>query len=196
RKLWLHVVFNDVFQSTMRWVDKLIVLMILSTTSAAIYINATYEIPIYTLVASAVYSASLIKLNNIAGNKQSIIALLRSTSALLGIFTFSSFCYFFFFAEEFIATIFSEKYLAGLSVFLIAIFKLPAKNFNLTGYLQHANRGDVINKGTLWDAVISIGLMYPLYLLMGMGGIALAMVISTFFQMFYYTYFASKILSI
>ncbi len=196
KKLWLNIGFNDVFQSAFRWVDKVVVSIILSAEIAAIYVNATFEIPIFALVASSVYSASLIKLNSISGKNKEIISFLRNTSTLLGIFTFSSLCYFFFFAEEFLTTVFSEKYLVGVSIFLVSIFKLPCKSFNLTGYLQHANKGNIINKGSILDAIITLALMYPLYLLWGLHGMALSIVISTIAQVLYYNYHSAKLLSI
>lgn len=196
KKLWLNIGFNDIFQFTIKWLDKLIVTLILSKEIAAVYVNATYEIPVFSLVASSVYSASLIKLNAIKGKKYEIVDFLRNTSTLLGIFTFASLCYFYFFAEEFFTTIFSKKYLGGVAIFMVAIMKLPCKNFNLTGYLQHANRGDLINKGAILDAIISIALMYPLYLLWGLPGMALSIVVSTFAQVFYYNYHSANLLEI
>ena len=59
---------------------------------------------------------------------------------------------------------------------------------------QHMGR--IINIGAILAIEIACGLAYPLYLKMGLSGIALSFVISTYIQSGYYLYHTAKVLNV
>ena len=73
---------------------------------------------------------------------------------------------------------------------------LPLRAYPFTALLQSEHRGDIINKGAIIDFILACVLMYPLYLLMGLPGVALSFVISTYWQAGYYLIQTSKIMNI
>ncbi|MGN6476004.1 MAG: hypothetical protein ACTHKV_02175, partial [Flavipsychrobacter sp.] len=73
---------------------------------------------------------------------------------------------------------------------------LPLRAYNFTVVLQNRHKGRIINIGAVIDLAIACILMYPLYLLMGLPGVAFSFVISTYLQAGYYLYHTSRILNV
>jgi hypothetical protein len=66
--------------------------------------------------------------------------------------------------------------------------------FNYTIIFQKHERGDIINTGVLLDIGATLALVYPLYLFMGLPGIALSFVLGTYIQAGFYLYKMTRIL--
>jgi Na+-driven multidrug efflux pump len=73
---------------------------------------------------------------------------------------------------------------------------LPLRAYNFTVVLQNKYKGGVINKGAVLDLVLACLLMYPLYLWLGLPGVALSFVISTYLQAAYYLFHTSNVLAV
>jgi hypothetical protein len=80
-----------------------------------------------------------------------------------------------------------------VAIFTVAIFVVPLRAYNFTLLLQHFHKGALINKGALLDLAIALALMYPMYQLFHLPGIALSFVISTYVQVCYYLYHIMKV---
>ncbi len=75
----------------------------------------------------------------------------------------------------------------------MTLLVLPLRAYNYTTLLQHMHRGGLINKGAIMDLVLALVLMYPMYQLMGLPGIALGFVVSTYLQVAYYLHHTARL---
>lgn len=198
RTLWLQLGINDIIQVFFRWIDKFIFSFILADELFAVYTNATIEIAFLPLVFSAVSSAAIQHWAHQQERKtiRGQIDLLHHASALLSSVVFPLFFFLLFFREEFLVTLFSEKYSSGVWIFACTQLVLPVRAYPFTALLQSHHRGDIINKGALIDFLMACILMYPMYRLLGLPGVALAFVISTYWQAAYYLLSAARILRV
>jgi peptidoglycan biosynthesis protein MviN/MurJ (putative lipid II flippase) len=77
----------------------------------------------------------------------------------------------------------------------MATLVLPLRAYSFTTLLQRLHKGNIINIGAVGELALACLLMYPLYLYMGLPGVALSFVISTYLQAGYYLFFTGKYLS-
>jgi len=196
RSLWLHLGFYDLLQNIFRFIDKFILSIFLSAALYAVYFNGsqTAEVPLLPYLLGAVASSVLIQLSNDKiADKENAFRLMNASGKLLSCIVFPLFFFLLFFGRELFVVLLSEKYLSSVAIFTVAIFVLPLRAYNFTLLLQHFHRGALINKGALLDLFIALTLMYPMYQLFQLPGIALSFVISTYVQVCYYLYHIRKI---
>ncbi len=198
KKLWLQLGLNDLLQASFRWIDKFILSLFLIKSLSAIYFNATYDVPFLPLIFSAVSSAALIHWANsqLTHTPNEQIKILHYSSRILSSIVFPLFFFLFFFRVELLTILFSEKYVSGVWIFVCAQLVLPVRSYPFSTILQNHQRGDIIIKGAFIDLVIACILMYPMYLLMGLPGVALSFVISTYWQAGFYLLHSARILKV
>ncbi len=195
--LWMHLGFYDVSQMVFRWLDKFIVSLLLAESVSAVYFNGTTDIPFLPILLGAVGSAALIQMAQSGSfDNEYAIVIAHKSSRILSAIVFPLFFFFLAFKQELFQVVLSDKYLASVPVFSVSILTIPLSAYNLTTILQNRHRGSTINKGAILDLLIACGLMYPMYLLMGLPGIALSFVISSYIQAGYYVYHTSKVLGV
>ncbi len=196
RKLWIHMGFYDTTQILFSWIDKFVVSFFLSAGISAIYFNGSQNIPILPLLLGAFGSAGLIELASGTGNeKHDAARLMYLSSRLLSCIVFPVFFFLLFFRVELFTAILSDKYLPSVPVFLVCLLVLPLRAYNFTSILQHLHQGAIINKGAVLDLAIGLLLMYPLYQWLGLMGIALSFVVSTYVQVCYYVFQLVRLLN-
>ncbi|MGG9971887.1 lipopolysaccharide biosynthesis protein [Ferruginibacter sp. SUN002] len=192
---WFYLGINDVLGVLFKWLDKWVILLMLTATQFAIYFNGAYEIPIFALMVSAVGSIMLVELSKPSDNfSERASTTFKSTSLLLASVVFPAFCFLLFFNQDFFIFFFGVKYTASIPVFIISIFILPVRIANYTAVLQVLHRNDLIVKGAVLDICIAIVMMLILYPILHERGIALAFVISTYLQVAYYLWHTGKLL--
>lgn len=193
--LWKHLYIYDMIQVASLWIDKFIISMLLSNEQTAIYINGTLNIPFLPVLFSALTSAAMIQLahNN---SKELTLSVVKDVGKVLSSVAFPLCIFFFLFSHEFIVFFFSDKYVASIPIFLCSILILPARAYGYTVILQLKEKGKIINAGSILDICLAVALMYPLYLIMGLPGVALSFVISTFAQIAYYLVQTKKLLQV
>lgn len=198
RNLWLHLGLYNLYSVLFQWVDKYVLSFILTAAVSAVYFNATVNIPFLPLAFSAVSSALLMQLNAQDGirNPRQNITDLHYASGLLSSVAFPVFAYLAFFRSELFHVIFSDKYEAAVPIFLCSILIIPVRSFDFVAILQTRHKGRIINLGAAMDLVLACALMYPLYLVMGLPGVALSFVISTYLQCIFYLYYSGKVLRV
>jgi O-antigen/teichoic acid export membrane protein len=195
-KQWLYLGLNDLAGMLFKWLDKWLILSFISVSQFAIYFNGSYEIPIFGLMLSAVSNIILVDLSgSTAYDTIKIKSIFENSSLLLASVVFPSFCFLFFYSNQFFTFIFSENYIEAIPVFVISIFVLPLRITNFTAVLQVNNRTDLILKGALLDLLIAVILMAILYPLLQLKGLALAFVLSTYFQAGYYLWHTGKMIN-
>lgn len=195
RNLWAHMAFYDVSQMVFRWVDKFVLGLVLSAGLFAVYFNGSVDIPFLPLLLGAVGSSGLMQLSN-DNREEAPLQIQNKTGRILSCIVFPAFFFFLLFRYEFIELTFSVQYLEAVPIFLMSIMVLPLRAYKFTTILQHKHMGRIINIGAIMDMAIAGGLAYPLYLKMGLSGIALSFVISTYIQSAYYLYHTSKVLNV
>lgn len=196
--LWFHMGFYGISQLVFKWVDKFLVSILLTGGLSAVYYNGSIEIPFLSLILGSVASALLIQLANSKDkpdNKYTLNLMLYS-SRLLSAVIFPLFFFLVFFRHELFLVLLSEKYLLSIDIFLVSVMLVPLNAYHLTAVLQNRQKGFIINVGAVLDFVIALALMYPLYRLMGLPGIALSCVVSSYSQAIYYLYHTSKLLQV
>lgn len=198
RSLWLHLGIYDIVQMLSSWIDKFAISLLLTAELSAIYYNGAQNIPFLPLLLSAASSAVLLQLagNSISTSaKESTIALVNQSGRLLSSIVFPIFFYLFIFRNELIVTLFSEKYISAIPIFAITTLVLPIRAYSFTTLLQRFHKGNIINAGAIGELTLACILMYPFYKYMGLPGVALSFVISTYFQAGYYLLYTGKLLN-
>jgi O-antigen/teichoic acid export membrane protein len=187
QKQWRQFAINDTVQVLFRWIDKFILSFLLSGASFAVYVNASIDIPFLPILFSAVAGAAVqhwVAYPN--SNTDNKLQVLHHASALLAALIFPLFAFLMAFRESFLTVVFSEHYLSGVNIFVCAQLVLPLRAYPFTSLLQSHKRADIITRGAIIDFVMACLLMYPLYRLFGLPGVAISFVISTYWQAIYY----------
>ncbi|MBS1587217.1 MAG: hypothetical protein JSS82_16910 [Bacteroidetes bacterium] len=195
QQLWRHMMFYDISQITFKWIDKLLVSLFLTAALSAIYFNGSNDIPFLPLILSAAGSAALISLADRKDDDKHAIDLNLRSGRLLSAIVFPLFFFLLFFRHDIFDVIYKHKYHESVPIFLAALFVVPLRAYNFTTVMQNRHKGHLINIGAIGDLVIACALMYPLYRLMGLPGLALAFTISTWLQAAYYLYHTARILN-
>lgn len=192
-KLWLNLAVYDVMQMLFKWVDKLILGALIPASAFAVYFNATQDVPFLPLLLGAVSSSILLHLSPRQQEERYGLEVLKSSSAMMGWIVFPIFFFLALFRNELFVVIFSAKYASAAPIFLISILTIPLRAYNWTPLLQYSGKMRIVNQGAILDLVIGIALMYPLYIIWGLKGIALSFVLSTYVQAGYYGWHLRKI---
>lgn len=196
RSLWLHTALNEVVQVLFRWVDKLALNFLLPAALFALYFNGTIDIPFLPLLLGAAGSTLLLHFGEPARTDAQRLALLRAAGELLGRLVLPLFCFLLVFRRELFGVVFAHRYDAAVPLFVVASLVVPLRAYNFTALLQHKGQGRVITRGALLDLALALGLMYPLYRWLGLAGVALAFVISSYWQAGYYLGHTARLLGV
>jgi hypothetical protein len=62
--------------------------------------------------------------------------------------------------------------------------------------LQKKHKGGIVNKGAIMEIILACVLMYPLYRWLGLPGVALSFVFTTYLQATYYLYHTARVLQV
>jgi O-antigen/teichoic acid export membrane protein len=194
-KEWIYLGTNDVLNVLVKWLDKWIILLLWPTASFAIYFNGTYEIPIFLLLLGAVGSVSIVEISKLKlDNTKEIVAIFKKPILVLATIALPSFAFLFFNSSNLFSYLFSNKYNASVPIFIITLLIIPARVVYSTSVLQVFGKSKIIVQGVLLDLVLAIIFMASLYPILGLKGLALAFVLSTYIQVYYYLWHTSKLL--
>ncbi|RYY64874.1 MAG: hypothetical protein EOO13_17945 [Chitinophagaceae bacterium] len=83
-----------------------------------------------------------------------------------------------------------------MPVFFASIFIIPVRMINHTAVLQVYHKNNIIFKGAVIDLLLAIALLAILYRPLGLPGVALAFVLSSYIQAGYYLKHSSTLLKI
>ena len=198
RSLWFHLGLYDMSQMLFRWIDKFIITYFFAAELAAIYFNGSQDIPFLPLLLGAAGSAALMQLASTEKSNEDvyIMQLLQHSSRILSSIVFPVFFFCVCFRTELFGVVLSEKYLPAVPVFLISVMAIPLRAYSFTTILQNKHKGSIINIGAFLDILLACTLMYPLYLWLGLPGVALGFVISSYLQAAFYLYYSGKVVGI
>jgi len=198
RNLWVHIGIYDVSQMLFKWIDKFIISLLLAGQLSAIYFNGSVDIPFLPLLLGAAGSAALMQLAQVQGGneKEQALHLINHSSRLLSSIVFPVFWFLCCYRTELFTVLLSDTYLPSVPIFVASILALPLRAYSFTTLLQNRHKGRIINIGAILDLLLACALMYPLYLLMGLPGVALSFVISSYLQAAYYLYHTATVLQV
>lgn len=194
KRHWMFFGANDVLGVVSKWIDKVFLVYLLSSADFALYFNGSFEIPLFGLLVSTIGMIALLEISQSLQNTGKILSVFRQCFVLLSNIVFPLFFFLLFFNKELFSTIFINKYDLSLPIFIISICILPVRINNYTVILQCYEKGNKIITGSILDISLAFILMLIMYPFLGTRGIALAVVIATYVQAFYYLYESSKVL--
>lgn len=195
---WANMYIYDITQIVFKYIDKFILSLFLSSSLFAIYFNGSIDIPFLPILLGAATSAALLHITSPSqeGCETKEIATVVYTSKVLSCIVFPLFFFLLFFRYELFEIVFTQRYIAAVPIFAWSICVLPLRCYGFTTLLQKRQQGGIINKGAILDLGIALALMYPLYLWIGLPGVALSFVMSTYLQAIYYLYHTARILKL
>ncbi|MEZ5016489.1 MAG: oligosaccharide flippase family protein [Flavipsychrobacter sp.] len=197
RRLWLHIGFFEISQRLLTLVDKFIIGLLLSSELFAIYFNGTIQIPFLPLLLGAVGSAMLMQMADDSKQvDEKLIRMVAHSGQVLSAVVFPLFFFFLIYRYELFHVVFTNKYESAIPIFFVSILVLPLRAYNFTTVLQNRHRGGLINIGVFIDLLSILLLLYPLYQLFGLPGVALSFVLSSYIQGAYYLYQTGKLLKV
>jgi O-antigen/teichoic acid export membrane protein len=196
RSYWAHTAFNDVVQVLFRWVDKLALNFLLPAALFALYFNGTLDVPFLPLLLGAAGSTLLLHFGEPGLTDAERLATLRAAATLLGRLVFPLFFFLLFFRRELFGVVFAHRYDAAVPLFVVSSLVVPLRAYNFTALLQHKGQGQRISRGAVLDLALALLLLYPLYRLLGLVGVALAFVLSTYAQAGYYLGHTARLLRV
>lgn len=198
RSLWLHLGVYDVSQMLFSWIDKFVISLVLSAGMSAIYYNGAQNIPFLPLLLGAAGQAVLLQLadSKSGSEKTQTIALVNQMGRMLSCLVFPAFCFLFLFRNEIVVNLLGEKYVSSIPIFAISVLVLPVRAYSFTTILQRRHKGKIINAGALADLLLACALMYPFYLWLGLPGVALSFVVTTYLQAAFYLIYTARLLQV
>jgi O-antigen/teichoic acid export membrane protein len=193
---WMYIGVNEITGIVAKWLDKIFLLYLLSSSEFAIFFNGAFEIPLFGILISSMEYLMLINISSDISNKQSASTIFRGSFKILSLIAFPAFFFLLTIHVEAFALIFNNKYNASIPVFLISIFIIPVRITHYGVILQCYGHSKKIMFGSLMDIGFSLLLMLILYPIMGTPGVALAIVVSTYFQAGYYIWQSAKVMQV
>ena len=176
--------------------DKLLLVYFLHPSEFAIFFNGSIEIPFFGILVSVIGSILLVDISSNLNYKPKVIAVFRNTFLLTSPIIFPLFWFLAIYKNEIFQILFNGKYNESVEIFMFTLLVIPIRITNYSAVLQCYNKANLILKGSILDILIALALMPILYYILGLKGAALAIVISTYLQSYYYLYHSSKALNI
>ena len=196
RNLWAHTALNEVVQVLFKWVDKLALNFLLPAALFALYFNGTIDVPFLPLLLGAAGSTLLLHFGEATLTDADRLATQRQAATLLGRLVFPLFFFLILFRYELFGVVFAHRYDAAVPLFVVSSLVIPLRAYNFTALLQHKGQGRLISTGAVLDLALALALMYPLYRWLGLAGVALAFVVSTYCQAGYYLAHTARLLGV
>ncbi len=193
---WVYNGINDTLGVFAKWIDKLILIYLLTPSDFAIFFNGSVEIPFFSIFISVTGGYMMMQMAKNHSDPSFIGNIFKENFLILSSVVLPLFFFLMFFRYSVFLTFFGEKYLASLPVFEITILILPLRINHFGGVLQVFGKGKIVTQGALLDLIIAILMVIILYPLYGMQGAAGAIVISTLIQISYYLFHISRLLRV
>jgi len=181
----LAVVVNTLVQSS----HQFIVAASVSITDYAVYAVGCFQLPILGIIVDSVAKASLVKMSEIAGAKNSSIVmaeLISNSIRKLWILFFPIFVFFFITAEEFIVLLFTDTYRASVPVFRIFILMIPLSTILVQHVPRAYNETRFILMSNLATLLLSAAFCIVLIGRLGLAGAAIGFIMANLCWRFFF----------
>lgn len=191
---WMYNGINDIISILSKWIDKLILIYLLTPAEFAIFFNGSIEIPLLAIFISFTGSLMMVQMARRMRQNESVLPVFRENFLLLSTIIFPVFFFFFFFSYPIFQVIFGATYESSVPVFMITILLLPIRINTYGGILQVLGKGKLVTAGSVLGLILCIILVVVLYPIFGMRGAAMAIVFSTIIQIMYYLWQSKRLL--
>lgn len=177
-----------------RFVDKILVNLQVGAGEFAYYYNGARELPLVGLVVDATLSVLLpdFAASYHRGQTTRIAALMRRAACAIGLLVIPAAAFSWATAPEIMALLYGETYRASSAYFRIFTLLLPVRVSTAGPVLLAAGRPHIVLLGTALDLLLAFGLGWALLPWLGLKGPAAALVFSTYCQVAYNTWQASR----
>lgn len=193
---WIFLGINDIAGILARWLDKIFLLYLLAPADFAVFFNGAFEIPFFGILISTMEQVMLANISSNISNREAARHTFKESFKILSVIAFPLFFFLLIMHTEAFAVIFNNKYNASIPVFLVSIFIIPVRITHYGVILQCYGQSNKILFGSIADIILSLLLMFILYPLLGMAGVALAIVVSTYLQAIYYLWQSRRLLKV
>lgn len=166
----------------------------IGATALAIYSIGIYQIPVLTVVRSAI--SDVIFPDMVEKNKSSemdALNLWKRANVVFCLIVFPIFFIFFIYSEKFITLMFTEQYIDSTPVFQLMLLLMVRRCFELGTPLRSKNKNKFFFRGNILALLVNIAITFTLYDDYGLLAPAIAYVISDLVMA---TYLIKKILTI
>lgn len=173
-------------QQGSRHVGKLFVGSVLGPAALAYYAVASYLLPMVRVLRSSISDVVFPELVRSRNDPAGALRLWQRTNIIFCVLLFPPFAILNWYAELFITTLFTERYLPSVPVFQLYLIWLLRRCFNMDVLLRTKGRTGFMLTGTAVSVVVNLGLMIVLYRHFGLIGPAAAFITSEILLEIYY----------
>jgi O-antigen/teichoic acid export membrane protein len=168
----------SLLQNAGRNIGKIFISGTLGPVALAYYAIGSYLIPIIRLMRSGISDAIYPELVAAQDQRGVAVRLWQRVNVLNCVMFFPAFVVLLFYAEEIIATMFTQEYLPAVPVFCVFAFFLLRRCFNTDVLLRTAGRTGFMLWGTIGSLVLNMLLIVALSGPLGMIGPAVAFLLA------------------
>jgi O-antigen/teichoic acid export membrane protein len=189
---------SEIIASVSKSVDKVVVSRVFSPSTYAVYANGAMEVPVSGLLVgaiSAVIWPSLSRMHG-EGRKKELLSVWFNTTDKTAFFVMPIFFFFMFFAPEIMVVLFSDTYVASASPFRVHLLVLPLRIAQYAVLLLAMGATRAVFYGSVGDLVVKLALSLVLVRPLGYLGPAVAVVCSTWLEVYYYLTVGRRLLSV
>lgn len=148
----------------------------------AVYINGAIEIPLISIVTGSITTVVFAEMAELCsrGDKAGALKLFHTASIKSACILFPTMCFLLATADQFIVLLFSEKYTASVTPFVIYLFMLPARIVVYGSALMALGMTKVILFRSIFDLVINCILCFFLVKLIGFIGASIGTILTIY----------------
>jgi O-antigen/teichoic acid export membrane protein len=163
-----------------RWVDRYVIGFLMPFDAVGVYTNCSRELPVVRTIPHGATTGLIPQLTRLytAGDHAGFVALWESLMAKVAMLAFPAFALTFVAAPDLVALLFTEDYLSGVGIFRLYLLVLPLRLCIYGGILRAMGDTRTFVRVITLALVTNLVLNYPLYLVMGWYGPAVATVLS------------------
>ncbi len=163
-----------------RWIDKYTIGLLMPFDAVGVYTNCSRELPVVRNIPNGATTGIIPELSkrHSEGDSEGFLALWRALMVKVSLFAFPAFAFTFTMAPALIEVLFTKEYLSGVGLFRLYLLVLPLRLCIYGGILRAMGDTRTLLRSIIVATVLNLVLNYPLFLLMGWNGPALATVIS------------------
>jgi O-antigen/teichoic acid export membrane protein len=161
----------------------------LGASALAIYAIGSQNIPLINIIVTSVTNTIFPEMAQKAStNPLESLSLWNKSNLLYLFLMLPVFFIFFFYAEEFITTLFTAQYIDAVILFRIYLLVMLRKCFEMSTPLRAMNKNKYFIVGNLISLVVNVVMLFFLFKMFGFIGPAIAYVITEFSSLIYLSF--------
>ena len=125
--------------------------------------------------------------------RKSLLHLMNYSARYLSNIVFPVMFFLIFFRYE-VFRVILPRYMEAVPIFFVMLFFLPFRTYSFITVFQKLHKGHLSSIGAIGELILACLLMYPLYKWLGLPGLALSFIISSYTQFVFYFYHISRLL--